>query len=67
MSHSSIQFLLTLIDDIFDYSKIKLGYFKFENQWVNLTGLIEDIFNIVSAHADLKKVSLKYKIDFLVP
>ena len=35
MSYSSCHFLLSLIDDIFDYSKIELGHFSLEYSWIS--------------------------------
>ena len=47
MSDSSCHFLLSLMDDIFDYSKIKLGHFILEYSWFSLEDLIDEIFLIM--------------------
>ena len=50
--------LLTIINDILDYSKIEAGKLKFETMDFNLRNTVEDMFDIVSEKAQSKGIEL---------
>lgn len=55
--------LLTLINDILDYSKIESGRMSFEQQPFELHSCIEDTFDLISNKAREKEIELHYKIE----
>ncbi len=63
----SAKTLLSLIDDILDYSKIESGNFEFESVDFNLSQLLNDIFESYQANADQRDISLVMEIDDEVP
>jgi len=59
--------LLSVINDILDYSKIESGKLELEETEFKLTDTIEDIFDLLSSKASEKGLELLYDIDSEVP
>jgi PAS domain S-box-containing protein len=59
--------LLTIINDILDYSKIELGKLEIERQPFDLRRCIEESLDLLSADASEKNINLAYFIDDSVP
>jgi PAS domain S-box-containing protein len=59
--------LLTIINDILDYSKIEAGKLDLENQPFDLRECIESAFDLISTRAAEKGLELAYRIDADVP
>jgi PAS domain S-box-containing protein len=59
--------LLTIINDILDYSKIEAGKIELEKAPFNLRECIEDAFDLFVAAATKKNVELLYYVDPDVP
>jgi len=59
--------LLTLIDDILDYSKIESGRMELEDLPFDVATVIEDAFDLVAERARSKRLELLYDIHFNVP
>ncbi|MGV3706504.1 MAG: response regulator [Arcticibacter sp.] len=64
---SSADVLLTVINDILDYSKIESGNMYLEDQRFNLYHCIEDVMDIFAISAAEKNLDLVYVIDPSVP
>lgn len=65
--NSSGRTLLTLMDDIFDFSKIEDGTLELENIGFNLKLLIEDFYTQYSYRANDKGLKLSYCVDPDIP
>lgn len=65
--HSSGSALLSIINDILDYSKIEAGKMVLESIPFNLQELIENTLALFGAKANEKKVELLYRIHDDVP
>lgn len=65
--HSSGSALLSIINDILDYSKIEAGKMVLESIPFNLQELIENTLALFGAKANEKRVELLYRIDEKVP
>ncbi|MBL7961712.1 PAS domain S-box protein, partial [bacterium] len=59
--------LLTVLNDILDYSKIESGKMEFEKRAFDLTECLETTLDIFSSKAAQKKIELIYSIDSAVP
>ncbi|KAB2881521.1 PAS domain S-box protein [bacterium] len=59
--------LLTVLNDILDYSKIESGKMEFEKRAFDLTECLETTLDIFSSKAAEKKIELIYSIDSAVP
>ncbi|MBL8385426.1 MAG: PAS domain-containing protein [Burkholderiales bacterium] len=59
--------LLTLIDDILDYSKIESGRMELEDEPFDVATVIEDAFDLVAERARAKRLELLYDIAPEVP
>lgn len=59
--------LLTLINDILDYSKIEAGKIKLENTAFSLRACIEDCFDIFGRAAGKKNLELLHYVDPGIP
>jgi PAS domain S-box-containing protein len=59
--------LLTLIDDILDYSKIESGRMELEDLPLDVSTVIEDAFDLVAERARAKRLELLYDIAPDVP
>lgn len=65
--YSSGSALLTIINDILDYSKINAGQMKVENIPFELDELLDECIGIFSLNAEQKKLDYAYRIDTDVP
>lgn len=59
--------LLTLINDILDYSKIEAGKIVLEEISFSLRGCIEDCFDLFVQSAGKKNIELLYHVDSKIP
>jgi PAS domain S-box-containing protein len=59
--------LLTIINDILDYSKIELGKLEIERQPFDLRRCIEESLDLISPQAAERNINLAYFIDDSVP
>ncbi len=59
--------LLTLIDDILDYSKIESGHMELEDLPFDVATVIEDAFDLAAERARAKRLELLYDIRADVP
>jgi PAS domain S-box-containing protein len=67
IAHNSATTLLHLINDILDYSKIEAGKMQLERTEFQLSDLIENHLEILSARAREKNLSLVHLIDGELP
>ncbi len=63
----SSEVLLTIINDILDYSKIEIGRLEIERQPFDLRRCIEESLDLLSPEASEKNINLAYFIDESVP
>jgi signal transduction histidine kinase/ligand-binding sensor domain-containing protein/DNA-binding response OmpR family regulator len=59
--------LLTVINDILDYSKIESGNFEIDNHDFNLRQCIEEVMDLFAPKAGHKNLDLIYEIDYKIP
>jgi signal transduction histidine kinase/HPt (histidine-containing phosphotransfer) domain-containing protein len=59
--------LLTLVDDILDFSKVEAGKIDLRAMDFNLRATMSELFDIVRIQADQKKLALRYQIAEDVP
>ncbi|MCB9422591.1 MAG: response regulator [Ardenticatenaceae bacterium] len=64
---SSSNSLLSIINDILDYSKIEAGHLSLENSPFSLRSCLEEALDLVSAKATEKNLDLLYFIEDNVP
>ncbi|KRB93797.1 response regulator [Noviherbaspirillum sp. Root189] len=64
---ASSEVLLTIINDILDYSKIEIGKLEIERQPFDLRRCIEESLDLLSPDASHKNLNLAYFIDDGVP
>ncbi|GAB3546668.1 hypothetical protein GCM10027343_24790 [Noviherbaspirillum agri] len=64
---ASSEVLLTIINDILDYSKIEIGKLEIERQPFDLRRCIEESLDLLSSDAAEKNINLAYFIDDSVP
>ncbi|WP_292932115.1 response regulator [Noviherbaspirillum sp.] len=64
---ASSEVLLTIINDILDYSKIEIGRLEIERQPFDLRRCIEESLDLLSSEASEKNINLAYFIDDSVP
>ncbi|HYD95549.1 MAG TPA: response regulator [Noviherbaspirillum sp.] len=64
---ASSEVLLTIINDILDYSKIEVGKLDIERQPFDLRRCIEESLDLLSSNAGEKNINLAYFIDDSVP
>src|SRR5581483_32303 len=65
--HFSAKSLLTVIDDILDFSRVEAGKLSLEKIRVDLRQCLEQALAAVSVAADDKKLQLSYTVDPAVP
>jgi signal transduction histidine kinase/DNA-binding response OmpR family regulator/HPt (histidine-containing phosphotransfer) domain-containing protein len=59
--------LLTVINDVLDFSKIESGHLQLESQPFEISRCIEDVFSIVAIAAHRKNLELLYLVENDVP
>jgi signal transduction histidine kinase/CheY-like chemotaxis protein len=59
--------LLKIISDILDFSKIETGYFKLDENPVDLIQMLIEVFNMVKPSVEKKPVDLHLKMDENLP
>ena len=59
--------LLTIINDILDYSKIESGKLELEHIPFNLREVVESVLDLLAARATEKKLDLLYRLDRNIP
>lgn len=64
---SSGELLLSLINDVLDFSKMESGEFEFESIPVVLNGLAEEVMNLLNSKSHEKNVELVVRIPQNVP
>jgi PAS domain S-box-containing protein len=64
---ASSEVLLTIINDILDYSKIEIGKLDIERQPFDLRRCVEESLDLLSSNAAEKNINLAYFIDDSVP
>ncbi len=68
---NSIQFssehLMSLVNDVLDFSKIKAGKLKIEHDDLDIRDLLENLLDVTSLAAKEKGIDLRLKIDMDVP
>jgi PAS domain S-box-containing protein len=64
---ASSEVLLTIINDILDYSKIEIGKLEIERQPFDLRRCVEESLDLLSSNASEKDINLAYFIDDSVP
>ena len=59
--------LLSLIDDVLNFSRMESGKIEIEHEQFNLRELLDDIISILTGHASSKDLDIAYVIDKDVP
>ena len=65
--YSSSESLLTIVNDILDYSRIESGRLELERAPFELRGCLEDALDLLGARAAEKKLDLAYEIEDGIP
>lgn len=65
--NNNSQYLLNIVNDILDYSRIKSGNFKIINQEFNPSKLIRDTIKLFEFQAEKKNLTISVMIDPLMP
>lgn len=58
ISNNSCKFLLSMIDDILDLTKIELNQFALQNTWFKLEDTIKDVSDILGQQIKFKGLQL---------
>lgn len=61
------QSLLSIINDLLDFSKLEAGKFEIEKKQFDIRELVTSVINLIQPHADDKQLKLNYKIDDAIP
>lgn len=64
---SSSEYLLSILNDILDMSKIQAGELRLENLEFNINDVLENAFNTIAIDAKNKKIDISMLIDENVP
>jgi signal transduction histidine kinase/DNA-binding response OmpR family regulator len=64
---SSAEYLLSILNDILDMSKIQAGELRLENLEFNINGVLDNAFNTIALDAKNKKIDISMNIDKNVP
>jgi signal transduction histidine kinase/DNA-binding response OmpR family regulator/HPt (histidine-containing phosphotransfer) domain-containing protein len=64
---SSVDILISIINDVLDYSKIESGNLKIENNPFNLRKLLKSIYELLRIKAREKKISLRVNMEKTIP
>jgi signal transduction histidine kinase/ActR/RegA family two-component response regulator len=59
--------LLTIINDILNFSKIESGNLQLEAHPFRLKDIIKSVCNLLSTQTDIKKINMQYSIDPHIP
>ncbi|MBD1218653.1 MAG: response regulator [Aphanizomenon flos-aquae Clear-A1] len=59
--------LLTIINDILNFSKIESGNLQLEAHPFRLKDIIKSVCNLLSTQTDIKKINMQYSIDSHIP
>jgi CheY-like chemotaxis protein/nitrogen-specific signal transduction histidine kinase len=65
--HTSSESLLTIINDVLDFSKIESGKLELENQPFDLRACIEDALDLLAPTAAEKGLEIAYQVDEPIP
>ena len=63
VSNCSCEFLLTMVDDILDLSKLEMGQMRLEKDWYYLEDTVQQVLNILHYQVKLKHLLLDCQID----
>jgi PAS domain S-box-containing protein len=63
----SANFLLGIINDILDFSKIEVGKLTIEHTKIDLKEMLENVSNLISPQASIKKLKLIFDVDRNLP
>ena len=63
----SANFLLGIINDILDFSKIEAGKLTIEHTKIDLKEMLENVSNLISPQASIKKLKLIFDVDRNLP
>ncbi len=55
--------LLSIINDLLDFSKLEAGKFDIESKPFNIRELVNSVINLIQPHADDKQLKLIYSVD----
>ena len=61
------QSLLSIINDLLDFSKLEVGKFEIENKPFNIRDLVTSVINLIQPHADNKQLKLTFDVDEMIP
>ncbi len=64
---SSGEALLTVINDVLDFSKIESGNLELDNHSFDLRQCLEEVMDVFSGKATQKELDLVYQIDYQIP
>jgi signal transduction histidine kinase len=67
ISNNSCKFLLSMVDDILDLSKIELDQFELNKNWFNLVNSITDLSEIMGQQVKMKNLEFKLEIGPGIP
>jgi CheY-like chemotaxis protein/HPt (histidine-containing phosphotransfer) domain-containing protein len=65
--HDSAKNLLTVVNDILDYSKVEAGKLDLEKIDLNIRNVVADVWRLVSLQAQTKNIEVRSEIDVDVP
>lgn len=63
VSNSSCKFLLAIIDDIMDLSRLELNQFKLQKELFNVETCIQNVIEVLNIQAQMKNISITYSIE----
>ena len=64
LQKNSILFLLSLVEDIMDFSKFQLNSFDLNSTWFKLDDVINEVFSMTEFQANIKGINLIKEIKF---
>ena len=67
MSLSSCHHLYSLIDDILDLTKLESDTFQLNLEWINIRDTINEIFDTLEFHCQLKNIKFIKELDSSIP
>lgn len=63
----SAKFLLSLVNDLLDYSKMLAGVFSINRSQLNLSTILNDVLELIKIQAERRKISLILRLDPKLP